>query len=182
MDIRQYKKDAKQLNIVEIESNIKNLEYKKLAFDLENSSVGRKQIIHALCGNYLTPYPDTIFQFSNPSHALDLMNRNLEFIGFDNVSKILLKLDYKSFLKTGFWSVVSRYIKEKANYRCQKCGVKRGSLSLELNESSLVLEIESSFDAHHTSYKKHGYESTEGIDDIVCLCRKCHEEEHKGEF
>lgn len=62
---------------------------------------------------------------------------------------------YADYLQTDHWKRVSDAVKRKANYRCQVCNSPH-----DLN-------------AHHRTYENKGRE-LDHLDDLVCLCRRCH--------
>lgn len=72
----------------------------------------------------------------------------------------LQAMSYDDFLKTTYWIVIRNYLFATRDRCCYKCS--RGGL--------LVL--------HHLNYEHHGYEH-EHLDELVFLCRECHEENHK---
>lgn len=63
---------------------------------------------------------------------------------------------YGEYLKTEYWAVVSKEVKRRAKFKCQVCNSPH-----DLN-------------AHHRTYENRGHEM-EHLDDLVCLCRRCHE-------
>lgn len=62
---------------------------------------------------------------------------------------------YDEYLKTDYWKAVSDAIKRRAGYRCQLCN----------SQHDLC--------AHHRTYDHRGRE-LDYLDDLVCLCRRCH--------
>lgn len=64
-------------------------------------------------------------------------------------------MNYDDYLKTEYWSAVSRKVKERAGYRCQVC-----NSGLDLN-------------AHHRTYEHRGNE-LDHLNDLICLCLRCH--------
>lgn len=63
------------------------------------------------------------------------------------------KEDYQNYLAGKHWQEISKKVKQRAGYRCQVC------------DSPLDLQ------AHHRRYDNRGRES---LDDLICLCRRCH--------
>jgi hypothetical protein len=63
---------------------------------------------------------------------------------------------YSEYLNTDYWKRVSDAVKAKAGYRCQVCN----------SQLDLI--------AHHRTYEHRGNE-LEHIDDLTCLCRRCHD-------
>lgn len=63
---------------------------------------------------------------------------------------------YEAYLKTDYWKAVSDAVKKRAGYRCQLCN----------SQHDLA--------AHHRTYDHRGREM-EFLDDLTCLCRRCHE-------
>lgn len=66
---------------------------------------------------------------------------------------------YAEYLKSEYWGAVSKEVKRKAGFRCQVCNSPH-----DLN-------------AHHRTYENRGNEM-QHLDDLVCLCRRCHETFH----
>jgi len=62
------------------------------------------------------------------------------------------------------WTDLARRTKERDNWTCQKCGVKKGR-----TESAQL-------HAHHIKAKKYG--GKDDIDNLITICHSCHEEEH----
>jgi hypothetical protein len=64
-------------------------------------------------------------------------------------------MNYNDYLLTDYWKMVSQAVKARAGYRCQICN------------SGLDLQ------AHHRTYEHRGNEINH-LDDLTCLCRRCH--------
>lgn len=62
---------------------------------------------------------------------------------------------YDEHLKSEYWKTVSGAVKARAGYRCQLCN----------SQHDLA--------AHHRTYEHRGRE-LDYLDDLVCLCRRCH--------
>lgn len=63
--------------------------------------------------------------------------------------------NYGEYLKTDYWLTVSKAVKARAGYRCQVCNSQHD------------------LQAHHRTYDHRGRE-LDHLDDLVCLCRRCH--------
>lgn len=74
----------------------------------------------------------------------------------DKQTKLNMSKKYNDYLKTDYWKAVSDAVKRRAGYRCQLCN----------SQHDLC--------AHHRTYEHRGSE-LENLDDLVCLCRRCHE-------
>ena len=85
---------------------------------------------------------------------------NQETYPVNKVARYIKGMDYDNFLMTPFWRAISLYVKRRDNRTCCKCGVTSGRM-----------------EAHHTTYANHGYE-LQHLDDLVCMCRKCHTAYH----
>ena len=70
-----------------------------------------------------------------------------------------MSAEYNDYLQTDYWKAVAVEVKKRAGYRCQVCN------------SQLDLC------AHHRTYDHRGKE-LEHLDDLICLCRRCHETFH----
>lgn len=64
-------------------------------------------------------------------------------------------MKYDDYLKTDYWQQVSRKVKERGGYRCQICNSPHD------------------LQAHHRTYEHRGNELNH-LDDLICLCRRCH--------
>lgn len=64
--------------------------------------------------------------------------------------------NYNDYLKTEYWQTVSKAVKARAGWRCQLCN----------SQHDLC--------AHHRTYDHRGSE-LDHLDDLTCLCRRCHE-------
>jgi len=78
---------------------------------------------------------------------------------WEKVKAYILSVNYYTFLKTYFWTLISQEIKRNTNYTCSICG------------SHKQLQV------HHTSYEIHGEEHK--LNGLVCLCRVCHQKQHQ---
>jgi hypothetical protein len=75
------------------------------------------------------------------------------------VKSIILHMPYTDFLTTPYWKSIAKYVKERDGNRCVKCGADRR------------------LHVHHLNYQNHGDE-LHHLDDLICVCRKCHRELH----
>lgn len=66
------------------------------------------------------------------------------------------QLRYAAYLSSDYWKEVSESVKQRAGYRCQVCNSPHD------------------LQAHHRSYAHRGREK-EHLDDLTCLCRRCHD-------
>jgi len=64
-------------------------------------------------------------------------------------------MKYDEYLNSEYWHEVSRRVKERAAYRCQLCNSQHD------------------LQAHHRTYDHRGNELSH-LDDLTCLCRRCH--------
>lgn len=71
----------------------------------------------------------------------------------------LRSLPYNTFLKTRYWRDVSAFVKNERGGVCEICN------------STTRVEV------HHLSYSHHGDEYHH-LDDLICLCHKCHSKVH----
>lgn len=83
-------------------------------------------------------------------------------LDYDKIASAIRDMDYGYFLNTPYWKAVSSFVRERDGNRCRKCG------------SNSKLHI------HHVQYINHGMEAkvATSIDDLICLCEKCHAKEH----
>lgn len=80
----------------------------------------------------------------------------------EKAQKRLKDMPYSEFLKTPYWKAIRAYVKDKAGNKCSVCG------------SKTHLQI------HHKTYAHHGDE-LHHLQDLVCVCEKCHNQIHKIE-
>lgn len=66
---------------------------------------------------------------------------------------------YSLFLKSKYWKKVRKTVLTRDGFMCRKCGYKK------------KLQV------HHLSYEHHNYEHLH-LDDLITLCKKCHESLH----
>jgi len=84
----------------------------------------------------------------------------LEYKRFSNKEINYIKtLKYKKFLNTPYWKIISKHIKDNADNHCALCN------------STKQLNV------HHRTYEHHGDE-LHHINDIVCICKQCHQKVH----
>lgn len=79
-----------------------------------------------------------------------------------NRSSRLRSLPYEKFLKSSYWDIVRRYKLYRSKFRCSLCNCKG------------VLHV------HHKTYENHGAEHLH-LDDLITLCKICHEKFHSVE-
>lgn len=75
------------------------------------------------------------------------------------ITDYIRQMDYYDFLETPYWKAISEKVKYKAGFRCQICN----------KEGALV--------THHRTYEHHGDELNH-MEDLICLCKECHEKYH----
>lgn len=66
--------------------------------------------------------------------------------------------EYKDYLKTQHWKSLRERVAKAYSYTCNNCGV----------------NVSQGYEIHHLTYKRVGNEK---MDDLVCLCRNCHQKE-----
>lgn len=117
-----------------------------------------QDIVGERTGEYIASYLDPFMWTMTPE-----WDEITDTTGVDEseVAHVILQMKYSEFLETPYWSSISREVKRRAGEQCQKCG----------SESDLVV--------HHTRYNHHGWEHLH-MDDLCCLCRRCHEAEHNN--
>ena len=67
--------------------------------------------------------------------------------------------DYNVFLRSAYWKKVRLLVLERDNKTCQVCGSKK------------TLHV------HHKTYEHH-FSELEHLEDLITLCKSCHEKEH----
>jgi hypothetical protein len=71
----------------------------------------------------------------------------------------LAAMSYEKFLKTSYWDIIRKYKLYKSKFKCSLCD-KDGMLHV-----------------HHKTYEHHGEEHN-NLDDLIVLCKACHEKFH----
>lgn len=69
------------------------------------------------------------------------------------------KDEYRAYLLSDKWQSKARKVRERADFKCEKCGQNTNGL-----------------DVHHQTYDHVFHER---LDELMCLCRECHELTHK---
>lgn len=87
----------------------------------------------------------------------EIINQNNN--DWETIAYYIKKLDYYDFLKTPYWKAISIIKFKESNFKCQLCN---GNLNLA---------------THHKTYEHHGYEHLY-IEDLIVLCKNCHEKFH----
>jgi phage terminase large subunit GpA-like protein len=68
---------------------------------------------------------------------------------------------YQDYLQTPYWKEVSRAVKKRFGWRCGVCNSPQN------------------LEAHHRTYEHKGSEM-DHLDDLICLCKICHQIFHDG--
>lgn len=71
------------------------------------------------------------------------------------------KIDHQEYINSPKWKAKRQMVLERDNFRCRKCGTGKN------------------LDVHHITYDHLG---NEPLDDLVTLCRDCHNDVHKYDF
>ena len=103
---------------------------------------------------YLTPTEN--YTTTMVSRALRAARTAQKMTNYMEVIRHIVKMPYEDFMKTLYWRAVADKVKELGGHKCSICG---------------------RLEAHHKTYCHHGDEINH-LDDIVCLCHKCHKEVH----
>ncbi len=85
--------------------------------------------------------------------------RNTCGVDEDEVAEMIDELPYWQFLQTSYWKAIRGEVLRRAGQQCEVCGNTEG------------------LDAHHSTYKHHGREHRH-LQDLKCLCHRCHQKEH----
>lgn len=79
---------------------------------------------------------------------------------YGKIKAHIRNMPYQHFLQTTYWISIATCIKRAARKKCERCGNENTELHI-----------------HHKTYENHGDE-LHHLDDLVCLCGKCHAETH----
>lgn len=107
---------------------------------------------------FISHYLNSKCEYINNIHDLDILKRESLYI-----TKYISLMDYKEFLQTPYWKIISEYKKVQAKNKCQLCN-KEGLLH-----------------THHRTYEIRGNEIN-NLDDLIVLCDKCHAKHHNKEI
>jgi hypothetical protein len=114
---------------------------------------------------------------------------NLAEIDFEILEKIyrlvnaarvrrLSTMPFSEYLQTQHWHEVRQAELERAGYRCRLCNA-AGHDPREPPKRSptggLILTVRAELNVHHRTYERRGCELPE---DVITLCRECHERHH----
>lgn len=117
-------------------------------------AAAKEQKTDKFISKYLTP--------GDIGRGFGLYRMVSESAGTDHkrIAGTILQMNYKDYLHTRYWQLVSLQVKHDAGYQCQCCG----------RNNHLVV--------HHPYYRSVlGYDMYH-IDKLECLCRDCHERIH----
>jgi len=73
----------------------------------------------------------------------------------------VIKVNYTAFLKTKYWMGVRQLVITRDGNKCTRC------------DNTKRLQ------AHHLTYKNH-FNEHKHLEDLITLCKSCHEKEHEG--
>lgn len=79
----------------------------------------------------------------------------------DEMENKLCNMNYRLFLCTGYWRIVSGYINYINHGKCEMCGGKE------------------KINIHHKTYENRGKEIFH-LEDLQCLCKTCHQTVHNN--
>lgn len=106
--------------------------------------------------------------FLNPNKSWNKLSssekmRELRFMisltNMQDIKNYILKMKYKDFINTPYWSAISESVKKNAGFRCMICNSNKN------------------LNTHHRTYETHGSELF-NMKDLVCICKECHEKHH----
>ena len=138
--------------------NVANARKKK---SNENKEIEIKNSYLQRTMDYIELYLDSERSWREGMSVHDKM-RYISDIRVDNetISEYINCLEYRDFLNTPYWKAIAQRVKAKAKYKCELCS----------SNHMLV--------THHKTYERHGYEHLYWREDLICLCKKCHEKFH----
>lgn len=109
------------------------------------------------------------------NNNVDLEGSNVQYLNYIYkycyhylIQKHIKNMDYKKFLKSPLWKIVSNFKKEYLNTSCQICN------------------SEDNLHVHHFTYCRHGDHDESGdllfypINDLTTVCSSCHEMIHNN--
>ena len=111
--------------------------------------------------NYELDVIDDIYEYVHWSKEHDLWLR--EKITTSERETLFSKMKYKDYLKSDYWKILRGKRLKLDNYKCIRCGKT------------------SNLEVHHNTYISRGYGVSDEIDNLITLCRDCHQEHHDKE-
>lgn len=108
---------------------------------------------------YLQPNDGSCSSFGMGT-KLKEMNRGYISVNSETIKEYIIKMRYRDFLNTRYWMIIADYKKHCADRKCQLCG------------SSTSVNV------HHKTYEHHGIEIDYYKEDLIVLCKNCHEKFH----
>lgn len=123
-----------------------------------------KQIKEVSVEEYVAKYLDPILDFKADvtfeERAEIIINPM--FLEDGLIAEAIRKLSYDEFLATPYWETITTYKRQKANFKCERCGSSKHTQT------------------HHKTYAHHGYEHNIDVinEDLIVLCEDCHRQEH----
>jgi hypothetical protein len=73
------------------------------------------------------------------------------------------EMTYEEYINSWQWKEKSEWIIHTRKNKCERCGKSK-------SDKKVILQV------HHINYESIGNEASE---DVIVLCKKCHEKEHK---
>jgi len=127
----------------------------------ENKKVEVKNLFLQRTMDYIELYLDPERSWREDIGVYDKM-RYISDVSIENetIAEYINTLEYREFLNTPYWKAIAQRVKAKAKYKCELCS----------SNHMLV--------THHKTYERHGYEHLYWREDLICLCKKCHEKFH----
>jgi len=92
---------------------------------------------------------------NTPAQDLGILQQNMT----EEISNELRIMEYKDFLNTHYWKIISRYVRYRQE-KCQLCGSKNN------------------LNVHHKDYKERGKEYLNWESSLILLCKGCHAKFH----
>ena len=119
-----------------------------------------REIEPAMAKKYIDDYLNPDRHWKNGVKNWDKIKDLSTGIGHTKyIEDYIKQMKYSDFLKTPYWLAIAERVKIRAKNSCQVCN------------STENLNV------HHRSYKNHGAELYH-MEDLVCLCKKCHTKYH----
>lgn len=91
---------------------------------------------------------------------IDELTRYLISCDRQKVAEYIKDMPYDDFLLTPYWKAIAEKVRYRAKHKCQLCNGTEG------------------LSVHHSTYEHHGDELNH-LEDLICLCRDCHEKFHE---
>lgn len=144
----------------------KKLEEEKQREKINNQLYSREMADH-LFDMYIQKYltPENLWNNQHPGiykcyDKWKIITDSQYYWMWNDIKEFIKKMDYKTFLRTEYWKIISARKKYTSKFRCQLCN------------------SQDNLETHHTTYEIRGLEIF-NMDKLIVLCKSCHSKHHQ---